>query len=224
VNVSAGQDLRVQGSNVLADEDVVLAAQRDMQIEAAQNTQSGSDFNETKKSGLFGSGGIGFTIGKQQQSLDAQNQQTTAAASDVVAPGDDINISAQTVTIEETRETANSQSEQRFKQSGLTVAVNVPIVQSAQALAKTVEASVETKSERMQLLAMATAALQAKELADQAAKLGDALAKGTDITQAADISVSVSLGSSRSQSKQSSRADNARGSAVSDTHPRSAEL
>jgi filamentous hemagglutinin len=87
------------------------------------------------------------------------------------------------------------------------VAVNVPIVQSAQALAKTVEASGDTKSERMQLLGAATAALQAKELADQAAKLGEALAKGTDLTEAANISVSVTLGSSKSQNNSSQSSD-----------------
>jgi filamentous hemagglutinin len=96
----------------------------------------------------------------------------------------------------------------------VTVAVNVPIVQSAQALAKTVEATGDTKSERMQLLGAATAALQAKELADQAAKFGEALAKGTDLSKAANISVSVSLGSSKSQSNQSHSSDSARGSSV----------
>jgi filamentous hemagglutinin len=236
VAITGGADTRIVGSNVLADQRLDINAGGNLSIEAAQNTQGGSDFNETKKSGLFGSGGIGFTIGKQQQSTDAQNTQTAAAAStvgaiagdvnlsagqtytqrgsDVLAPGGDVNISAQRVTIEEARETASSQTEQKAKQSGLTVAVNVPIVQSAQALAKTVEAAGDTKSERMQLLGAATAALQAKELADQAAKLGDALAQGTDIRKAADISVSVSLGSSRSQSNSSQSSDSARGSSV----------
>ncbi len=256
VNVSAGQDLRVQGSNVLADEDVVLAAQRDMQIEAAQNTQSGSDFNETKKSGLFGSGGIGFTIGKQQQSLDAQNQQTTAAAStvgaidgkvnlragqsytqtgsDVLSPRGNVTISAQSVTIEEARETASSQSEQRFKQSGLTLAITSPVLSALQTAQSQIEAAGNTSSGRMQALALANAGFNFKQGSD-ALKAGQGNATGqngqvpTGKTNAngtpemvdgnaADkvggVGISVSLGSSNSQSQQNSRADTARGSTV----------
>jgi len=121
LNITSGADTRIVGSNVLGDQGLDINAGGNLNIEAAQNTQGGSSFNETKKSGLFSSGGLSFTIGKQQQSTDAQNQQTTAAAStvgaiegnvnlragqtytqrgsDVVAPGGDVNISAQTVTV-----------------------------------------------------------------------------------------------------------------------------
>ncbi len=52
VAMASGLDVRTQGSNVLAGED--------LRIEAAQNTQSTSQFEEVKKSDRFDSGGIGF--------------------------------------------------------------------------------------------------------------------------------------------------------------------
>ena len=84
----------------------------------------------------------------------------------------------------------------------------------AQARAARPLADVRADAESRLLTRDFAAALQAKELADQAGKLGEALAKGTDIAQAADISVSVSLGSSRSQSNSNQSSDSARGSSV----------
>ena len=235
VAISSGADTRIVGSNVLGDQGLDINAGGNLSIEAAQNTQSGSDFNETKKSGLFSSGGIGFTIGKQQQSTDAQNQQTTAAAStvgaidgnvnlnagqtytqrgsDVVAPGGDINISAQTVTIEEARETASSQSEQRFKQSGVTVAVTSPVLSAVQTAVQQIEAAGGTRSDRMKALALANAALSLKQAGDAIAA-GQAKEGGNAADQAGGIGISISLGSSRSQSNQSNSSDSARGSSV----------
>ena len=56
VNMTAGQDLTVQGSNVLADQNLNLQAAGSVSITAAQNTQSSTSFNETTKSGLMSSG------------------------------------------------------------------------------------------------------------------------------------------------------------------------
>ncbi|MFY7916177.1 MAG: hemagglutinin repeat-containing protein, partial [Rubrivivax sp.] len=126
VNIRSSGDTRIVGSNVVADQDLTIAAGRDLKIEAAQNTQSSSDFNETKKSGMFSSGGLGVSFGKQQLSTDTRSTQTTAAAStvgaiagnvtltagqgyvqrgsEVSAPGGDISIQAKTVDIVEARE------------------------------------------------------------------------------------------------------------------------
>ncbi len=243
VAMASGQDVRIQGSNVLADEDLRIHAGRDLRIEAAQNTQSTSQFEEVKKSGLFDNGGIGFTIGKQQQSTDARNTATTAAAStvgtigkdaagnggnvdlsagqayiqtgsDVLAPAGDIAIRAQTVQIQEASETTSSQTEQRFKQSGLTVAISTPITSSVQGMANMASAMGNTQSTRMQALGAANLALQGMELAGQVAQTGQALAQGNDLKDAANLSISISLGSSRSQSQSTSQSDTARGSTV----------
>jgi filamentous hemagglutinin len=262
VNISAGQDLRVQGSNVLADENVVVAAERDLKIEAARNSSSSSSFSETKKSGLLNGNPLtlldgGFSIGKQVQSLDQQNTRTIAAAStvgsvggsvrltagqtytqtgsDVLTPAGNIDISAQTVNITEARETGSQSSEQRFKQSGLTVAVTSPLLSALQTAKSQIEAAGNTSSGRMQALAAANVALAGFDAYQQVQAgqgqsingkdgqmlTGETEADGTPVTRDATmadkvggIKISVSVGSSLSQSQQSSSTDSARGSSV----------
>jgi filamentous hemagglutinin len=257
VNIQSGADTRIVGSNLLADQDLNIQAGGNLSIEPAQNTQSSSSFNQTRRSGVFGSGGIGFTIGSQQQSTDVQNQRISAAVStvgaidgnvnlnagqtytqtgsDVLAPGGDVHISAQAVTINEARESSQQSIEQRARQSGLTVAITSPIISAAQTIHQQIEAAGHTQSGRMRALAAANVALAGFEAYQQVqagrgqnihGKDGQILtgkteADGTPITRDASmadkvggINLSVSLGSSRSQSNQSSSADTARGSSV----------
>jgi filamentous hemagglutinin len=238
VNISAGQDLRVQGSNVLADEDVVLAAQRDLQIEAAQNSSSSSSFNETKKSGLMSGGGLSVTIGKQVQSLDQGQQQTTAAVStvgsiggnvsltagqtytqtgsDVLSPAGNIDINAQAVNITEARETGSQSSEQRFKQSGLTVGLGGGIIDTAQAAIQGLEGVVGGGSKRNQTLNALIAYGKSSDLYEQGKAVQAAAGeKGVSGAAAASgIKVSVSVGSSSSQSNSVTKTNTGAGSTV----------
>jgi filamentous hemagglutinin len=253
VSVSAGQDLTVKGSNVLADQSVNLSAGRNVNIEAAQNTQSQTDYRQETKSGLMSGGGIGFTVGKRQQSLDQQGQSTSAAqstigaingnvtinaggaytqtGSDVLTPGGNTAITAQKVDITEARETGSQSTEQKFKQSGLTVAITSPVLSALQTVQSQIQAAGSISSGRMQALAGANAAFNLKQAAD-ALKAGQGDSNGQVPTgnknpdgtpemkdanaadKAGGIGVSISVGSSSSQSKQSSSADNARGSSI----------
>ncbi len=232
--MKAGQDVNVKGSNVLADAALQLSAGRDVNILAAEEKQRSSYFEETKKSGLMGSGGIGFTIGKRQQSLDQQGTQTTAAAStvgslggnvsivagqkytqsgsDVLAPKGDIDILAKKVDITEAQESATSRTEQKMKQSGLTVTLTSPIISTAQGVQQMAQAAQQTKSSRMQGLAAAAAGLSVYNNAKGIAQSVEALAKG-DI-KGAGFKLSVALGASQSQSVQTSASSSARGSTV----------
>lgn len=257
VTLTSGIDTRIVGSNLLSDQDLRIHTGGDLAIDVAQNTQSSSRFNQTRRSGLFSSGSMGFTIGSQQQSTDAQNQRTTAAAStvgaidgnvnlnagqtytqtgsDVLAPGGDVLISAQAVTINEARESSQQSIEQRARQSGLTVAITSPVIGAMQTIHQQIEAAGHTQSGRMKALAAANAGLAGFEAYQQVqagkgqsihGKDGQILtgkneADGTPITRDATmvdkvggINLSVSLGSSRSQSSQSNSADTARGSSV----------
>ena len=175
-------------------------------------------------------GGIGISYGKREQSLDSQGTSTSAAAStvgstggsvsinagktytqtgsDVLTPAGNIDIAAKTVNITEATETGSQSTEQKFKQSGLTVAITSPVLSAVQTASSQLQAAGNTSSGRMQALAAANAAMQIKQGAGQ---VQEALGKG-DATGGAGISVSV--GSSSSQSKQSSSADTARGSTL----------
>ncbi|WP_019450843.1 hemagglutinin repeat-containing protein [Cupriavidus sp. BIS7] len=227
VDVHAGRDINVIGSNVVSDAGTTLLAKNDIHIGAAQNTTTESYFKETKKSGFLHSGGAAFTLGTQQQRTDARSTRTSAAASTVgstggdvtlvagnhyrqtgshvVAPQGDIDILAKRVDIVEARETGHSVEESRFRQTGLTVAVTSPVISVAQTAQQMKRAAGKTSDSRMQALAGVTTALAAKNAAD---------AIQADPAAAGGIGVSVSLGTSRSDSRTTTRSDTAAGSTV----------
>jgi len=227
VDVHAGRDINVLGSNVVSDARTTLLAENDINIGAAQNTTTEGQFKETKKSGFLYSGGAAFTIGTQQQSTDARSTRTSAAASTigstggdvtivagnhyrqtgshVVAPEGDIDILAKKVQIVEARETGHSVEESRFRQSGLTVAVTAPVISALQTAQQMKSAAGQTSDGRMQALAGATTALAAKNTAD---------AVQADPDSAGGIGISVTVGASKSDSRTTTRSDTAAGSTV----------
>ena len=235
VNLQAGRDIQVQGSSIVSDQGTALSAGNNITIEAASNTSAESHFFDTKKSGLMGTGGggIGFTVGKKQNSTDQQTQNTTAAAStigavsgnvsitagnqyrqvgsDIVTPGGDTSIRAKNVEIVEARETSASQTEQKSKQSGLTVALSSPVLDAAQSAKGIVQAMGNTSGNtRMQALGAASLALNAKNTANSLTNSAGQL----DPSKAAALNVSISVGSSKTQSNTSGTSDTARGSSI----------
>ncbi|MGY0195826.1 hemagglutinin repeat-containing protein [Leptothrix sp. BB-4] len=235
VAIRSAGDTRIQGSNVLADQRLDIDAGGDLRIEAAQNTRSSSNFDETTKSGLLSSGGIGFSIGSQRQSSAAQDTRTTTAAStvgaiggdvilragraytqtgsDVLTPEGNIDIAAKTVSITEARESGSQSTEQKFRQSGLTLSITSPVLSALQTAQGQIQAAGNTGSSRMQALAGANAAMNLMQGADEL-KAGQSVKDGNAADKAGGVGISVSLGSSSSQSRQRSGADNARGSSV----------
>jgi filamentous hemagglutinin len=224
-------DLAIQGSQVIADQNLNLNAQNDIRIEAAQNQHSETHFQQTTQSGLMGAG-LGFTIGSKKQSLDEQAQQTTAAAStigsiggnihiqagktftqigsDLITPQGDTRIQAQNIAIIEARESSVSQSEQKFSQSGLTLALSSPVISALQGVQQTAQAIKDTGSGRMQALGAAAAVLQAQDAIPGAAGAAQNIAQGGT----GGIGLSISMGSSQSSSKSQSQSDTARGSRI----------
>jgi filamentous hemagglutinin len=81
VTISAGNNLAVKGSDVVADRDVALAAGNNVSLTAATNTDTSWRFKETKKSGLSGTGGIGFTLGSGKTTHDRREAGTTQSQS-----------------------------------------------------------------------------------------------------------------------------------------------
>lgn len=141
----SGRDISVAGSNIVATDDVFLTAGNNITLGTADSTRQSSSAEETKTSGLSGTGGIGVsygtsslkltetensvistgsTVGSTQGSvtLNAGNS-LTVKGSDVLA-GKDISLTAKEVSIL----AADNQSEQtrtvEQKQSGLTLALS----------------------------------------------------------------------------------------------------
>jgi len=244
VTLGADRDIAIKGSNVVATRDTTALATRNLSIEAAAETHNETHFSKTKQSGVFSSGGAGFTIGSKQQSTDQKTDATTAAkstvgstdgnvtllagetyrqvGSDVVAPKGDIDIAAKTVDIVEARETSRTVTEQKFKQSGLTVSVSSPVITAVQTVQQMSEAAADTKDGRMKALAAANSGLAVKSAVgavvagqgttidgkegqiatafnDKGEAIGSRDANAAD--QMGGIGINVSIGGSKSSSK-----------------------
>lgn len=230
VLIQSGRDITLTGSSAVADETITISAARDVNITAAQTRSGHGHFEEKKESGVFSGGGMGVTIGKRMQSTDQQTQATGAAAStvgaisgdvgitagqsyrqtgsDVVAPDGDITIQAQSIAITEARTTERSTSEQKFKQSGVSIGLGGALVEAAQGVMQMVEAIGSTQDARMQALGVATAALRGHSA------LQGLSAPASGGASSAGVSVSISIGTSRSESSTESQRNNAQGSTV----------
>jgi filamentous hemagglutinin len=233
VNASAAGDITVQGSDVVADKDIQLNAGRDLNITASTNTHAEDHYQQKTKSGVFSSGGVGVTLGRRTQSTDQQTTRTSSSASaiggldgnidlkagraytqtgsDVIALGQnntnpphqnqasgDITITAQQVSITEAREISRTATETQFKQTGITVAVIAPIITAAQTVEQMAQAAGNTNDPRMKALAAASAGMAINTAAD-------AIKKNPD--QLGGVNLSISLGSSKSQSNSISTTD-----------------
>ncbi|WP_295857394.1 hemagglutinin repeat-containing protein, partial [uncultured Xylophilus sp.] len=226
--VSAGRDLGVTGSSVVADQDATLVAGRDVTIAAATSTQTGSSESHLQRSGLMGAG-AGIMIGSLSQSAAQQGASSTSSAStvgsiggnvtitagnayrqvgsDVQAPVGDVSIGARSIDIVESRDTARSDSEQHFKQSGVSlssgaISAAAGAVQSAVA---TADAAGQTGNSRLAALGMAAAAMKAYDAAEATAQ---ALADN------GGSSINISIGSARSDSNRHEASNTGRGSRI----------
>ena len=249
VIVEAGQDINFTGTNAISDRGTQLSAGRDVNILAAENTSSESSFSQTKKSGLFGtSGGLGFTIGKQQTDdsnaktalthtgsnvgaidgnviIDAGRNYQQTGSNIVAGMGADSNkdinsadrgntvIRAQNINIDNTMDVYTNQSEQKFKQSGLTVAVSNSLVDNAKSIDRLIDAGSDTQSTRMKGMAGVAATLKTKALAEQGSGALTAL-KGGNLQDMGSTRIQATIGSQKSQSNSSSYTEVNQGSNI----------
>ncbi|EFU7728816.1 filamentous hemagglutinin N-terminal domain-containing protein [Escherichia coli] len=175
VTVNAGNNLTVQGSDVVADRDVSLAADNHVDVLAATSTDTSWRFKETKKSGLMGTGGIGFTTGSSKTTHDRREAGTTQSqsastigstagnvsitagkqvhisGSDVIA-NRDISITGDSVVVDpgHDRRTVDEKFEQ--KKSGLTVALSGAVGSAINNAATMAREAKETSDSRLAAL------------------------------------------------------------------------
>ncbi|EEC9332407.1 Contact-dependent inhibitor A, partial [Escherichia coli] len=175
VTVNAGDNLTVEGSDVVADQDVSLAAGNHVDVLAATSTDTSWRFKETKKSGLMGTGGIGFTIGSSKTTHDRREAGTTQSqsastigstagnvsitagkqahisGSDVIA-NRDISITGDSVVVDpgHDRRTVDEKFEQ--KKSGLTVALSGTVGSAINNAVTSAQEAKETSDSRLAAL------------------------------------------------------------------------
>jgi filamentous hemagglutinin len=94
VKATAGNNISLSGSNLVADTQTTLSAANNITVHNAHNHHSERHIVEQKKSGLMSSGGIGFTIGNFQQNNDTKTTESTSSASTIGATNGNVNITA----------------------------------------------------------------------------------------------------------------------------------
>jgi filamentous hemagglutinin len=188
LDLEAGRDLQLRAAQAVSDQGTTLVAGGDITLDGVNQRLDSEQFSKTVKSGLFGGGGLGVTLGKQSLSQTVKSSQTqyqgsvvgavdgdvsiTAAGayrqtgSELQAPGGDISIQAKTVDIVEAREQGSQSTQTQFKQSGLTVAVTSPVLSALQTASSQIKAAGQSGDSRVKALAAANVALNAKQAVD----------------------------------------------------------
>jgi len=217
----AGHDINVQGSNVVGTNDVTLVAGNNVNIVTAQSKSAQSSYEKKETSGVF-STGASITMGSKEQdnentlktvtntgsvigstggniSINA-GEHYTQTGSRVVATTGDIGIAAKTVDINAAFDTSEQNSKTHTEQSGLSLGVSSPIISALQSIEQMGDASKKTNDPRMKMLAAAAAAMTAKAAADAAAN--------------PSVTVSLTIGASKSDSQSKQTSSTAVGSSV----------
>ncbi|MGX4848059.1 contact-dependent inhibition effector 16S rRNA endonuclease [Enterobacter cloacae] len=236
VTVSAGNNLQVKGSAVAGDGDVALSAGNNVDIVAATNTDTAWRFKETKKSGLMGTGGIGFTIGSSKSTHDLREQGTTQSESfstvgstggnvsitagkqahiggaDIIAQKD-ISLTGDSVVIEPGHDKRTRDEKFEQKSSGLTVALSGAAGSAVNNAVTTAQSAKQSSDSRLAALQGTQAALSGVQ-AGQAVAL-DQVKGDSDKRNNNTIGVSASIGSQSSKSSSHMESETTTGSSLS---------
>jgi filamentous hemagglutinin len=207
VNMTAGRDLGVRGSNIVASNDLSLSAQRDLTLTSAEQSSNTSQRKDEQRSGFGAMGGIsngaknveqantsasttqvGSNIGSLQGnvSLTAGNDYRQTASA-VQALNGDIAIAGANVTIDTAANTQQGTQELRMRQSGASLTFSSPIVNTLQGIVQTAETAGQAQDSRTQALATANTAMAAYNAYNS-------------LATASALNISLSVGNSRSQS------------------------
>ncbi|WP_168195808.1 hemagglutinin repeat-containing protein [Nissabacter sp. SGAir0207] len=217
VLMQAGHDLTLQASNVVADRDLVLLAGNALSLTTATEHDLQTREQREEKSGLMGSGGIGFTLGRQSSVLDTLSDSQyetgstlgslngnvtlnaggalTARAADLMAAGD-LTLAGDSVTLEAGVTRQHSEQHYEMSQSGLSVALSGSVGSAINSGFQTAQAADDNGNSRLAALQAMKAGLTGYQ-AYQATQLA-----GNNSGENSFVGMAVSLGSQQSESHQ----------------------
>src|SRR5690606_3506242 len=180
VSLLAGRDLNIVASDVVSDNSTTLIAKNKLRVEAGTESSREHDYRKTTKSGVLGGGTLGFTIGSQsstyrmaaegtrqsqaRSSVGSLNgdtrlvagEQLTVRGSDGLAQGD-VWLKGKAVVIDPGTDQRQSKEVNEFQKSGLTIGVDVPVVQAVQAAVRAAEQNGKSNNARVNAMAAANA-------------------------------------------------------------------
>ncbi|WP_187639880.1 two-partner secretion domain-containing protein [Achromobacter insolitus] len=221
----AGRDLNVVGSNAAAQKDLVMSAERDVNILPGQNAEDSYDYKMVKKSGLGAMGGFSYGSSKQTDWIDGKKVFNTASTvgsvegdvlinagnalniigSNALARQGDITLIGKEVNIGAALDTAREKEFHEIKQTGLSINARTPLVDAMQTAGRMGDAAGKTDNKVMQGLALATTGIAALNAYDSVM---------ADPKSAGGVSLSINFGTSKSQSTTDRASSSAVGSTV----------
>ena len=186
VQITAGGNTNVTGSNVVGTHDVAISSGKDTSISSAQEYERHDYAKQVKKSGLLSGGGLGFTIGtekRKDQYSDAdilQKGSTVGSiagnvtitsdkdihvnASDIIA-GKDISMTSENVNISSKDNVYHSEEKHEYKKSGLTVSVGGATIDAINSVVQPITRASEVKDKRLAGLYAVKAGQEAGQIA-----------------------------------------------------------
>ncbi|WP_063580937.1 hemagglutinin repeat-containing protein [Achromobacter ruhlandii] len=221
----AGRDVAVTGSNLGAQHDLTVSGARDVKIAAGANSMDIRHYERDKQSGLGAMGGLSYGTRRQTDSLDGKNVFHTASTvgsvegdtliraeralnvtgSNVLARQGDVTLTGRGINIAAALDTTRDKELHEVKQSGASINASAPLISAMQTAGRMNEAAGKTDNKVMQGLALATTGLAALNAYD---------AMMADPKSAGGVSLSIDLGTSKSQSATDRASSSTAGSTV----------
>lgn len=214
VALLAGNNLQLQGSDIVGTQDVRLSAGNNLTVTAAQQQRDEVHVKQESTSGLSGTGGVGISYGKNEQKSTSESHSTHARGSTVgsvqgnllmqagsdlrvdgsdVVAGKDLTLTGKTLTLSAAEQTLSQKQTYESKQSGLTLALSGVVGSALNSAVNTAKETKEESNSRLQALKGVQTALSAVQ-AVQATQPGAASTNDA-------IGVSLSYGSQQSKSE-----------------------
>ncbi|UZA55753.1 hemagglutinin repeat-containing protein (plasmid) [Moraxella bovis] len=227
----ADKDITITASQVVGEKQTKLQAGNDITIGSSLNHAVSETSQYRSKSGLMSAGNMGVSIGKEKSAQNTTQTSTTQVGSmvgslngdttiiakenytqnvsTVSSPVGDVNIVAGQVTISSKDNTYQSINNSEYEKKGITVSANIPIVNSVQTALNTTKTIGQSSNDRINAMASANAAWQAKKTAEDVGKLVQDASLNT-----LNPSISISYGQQKSTSQSHTQSTTAQGSQV----------
>ncbi|NUE66648.1 filamentous hemagglutinin N-terminal domain-containing protein, partial [Snodgrassella sp. ESL0253] len=145
INIGSDQDINVRGSNIIAQDQTILSAGGDINIQAAHNNYQDHEYHEEKKSGFTaglskGVASVGYSKSKTQLDQQEQNHTLTLsqigslkgntiiqadgdlnASAAILGAGKDLTLQGKNVNLLADHVTSDQHTDLKTKQSGFSV-------------------------------------------------------------------------------------------------------
>ena len=173
VQITAGGNTNVTGSNVVGTHDVAISSGKDTSISSAQEYEQHDYAKQVKKSGLLSGGGLGFTIGAEKRkdqyaesglmqkgsligsakgNLSISSSGQTQVEGSTLVAGKDMTVIGENISISSKDNVYTSKESHEYKKSGLTVALGGALVNTAESIVTPLQKAAGAEDKRLSAL------------------------------------------------------------------------